>query len=128
MAIQATNEKELTEAINNGSSEIEIEGDLANKVIRIKATGKVAWAVAIGAIIVAIGIVVLTIFNSKANIPLIAFIEPNSTQIFDTNLAISMIAITIIVSIISLGIALFNKLRFYNIEKTSLTSIKLIKK
>lgn len=33
---------------------IEIEGDLKKKVVRIKATGKVAWVVAFGAITVAV--------------------------------------------------------------------------
>jgi len=48
MAIKT--EKELGEALKNGESTIEIEGDLSKKVIRIKATGKVAWVIAIGAI------------------------------------------------------------------------------
>ncbi|MEZ5534096.1 MAG: hypothetical protein R3F02_00590 [Thiolinea sp.] len=43
-------EKDLGEAINNEQDTIEIEGDLGKKVLRIKATGKVAWAIAIGAI------------------------------------------------------------------------------
>ena len=40
--------------VNNGEDEITIEGDLAKKTIRIKATGKVAWAIAFGAIGVAL--------------------------------------------------------------------------
>lgn len=46
--------KELGEALNNNEAYIEIEGDLANKVMRIKATGKAVWgvcAVALGAAI-----------------------------------------------------------------------------
>lgn len=38
-------EKELAEAIKNNEDTICIEGDLKDKVIRIKATGKVAWGV-----------------------------------------------------------------------------------
>ncbi|WP_275897270.1 hypothetical protein [Helicobacter suis] len=41
MAIQT--EEELARAIKEGRDTIEIEGDLATKTIRIKATGKVAW-------------------------------------------------------------------------------------
>jgi len=48
------NEEDLGEALKNEQDTIEIEGDLKNKVLRIKATGKVAWVVAIGAISVAI--------------------------------------------------------------------------
>ena len=46
------NEKDLSEALKNDKDTIEIEGDLADKVIRIKATGSVAWAIAIGSIAV----------------------------------------------------------------------------
>jgi len=51
------NEKDLGNAINQGEEEIIIEGDLAKKVIRIKATGKTAWIIAIGAVSVALVVV-----------------------------------------------------------------------
>ncbi|MBQ7568836.1 hypothetical protein IJT17_08535 [bacterium] len=50
MAAAVKTEKELGEAIKRQDDEIIIEGDLKNKVIRIRAAGKVAWAIAIGAI------------------------------------------------------------------------------
>lgn len=40
---KATTEKELADAVKSGASTIEIEGDLAKKVIKIRATGPVAW-------------------------------------------------------------------------------------
>ena len=49
-----TTEKELGEALKQEQETIEIEGDLANKTFRIKGVGKVAWAVAFGAIVVAV--------------------------------------------------------------------------
>ena len=48
------NEKDLGQALKEGQETIEIEGSLKDKVIKIKATGKVAWAVAIGAIGIAV--------------------------------------------------------------------------
>ena len=54
-----TTEKELGQALKDEQDTIEIEGDLAKKIIKIKATGAVAWAVAIGAIAVAV-VAVLT--------------------------------------------------------------------
>jgi len=54
-------EKELGEALKNEQSFIEIEGDLAQKVIRIRATGRVAWLVAIGGITIALAGVVVAI-------------------------------------------------------------------
>ena len=44
------NKKDLADAIAAKESTIEIEGNLAKRVIRIKATGPVAWGIAIGAI------------------------------------------------------------------------------
>lgn len=38
-----TTEKELGEALKNRQDTLEIEGDLKTKVLRIKATGRVAW-------------------------------------------------------------------------------------
>ena len=49
-----TTSKELGEALKQDQETIEIEGDLTNKTFRIKAAGKVAWAVAFGAIVVAV--------------------------------------------------------------------------
>ena len=46
--------KELGHVLKNEEETIVIEGDLASEVIRIKAIGKVAWGVAIGAIDIAV--------------------------------------------------------------------------
>ena len=47
---KVTTAEELGRAVQSQSDTIEIEGNLATKVIRIRATGKVAWVVAFGAI------------------------------------------------------------------------------
>lgn len=49
-----TNSQELGRAIKDGQEEIIIEGDLVKKIIRIKATGQVAWVIAFGAVCVAV--------------------------------------------------------------------------
>lgn len=51
--------EELGQAIKNNADTIEIQGDLANKVFKIKATGKVVWAVALGALGVAVACIIL---------------------------------------------------------------------
>lgn len=48
------NEKDLADAIKRNQDAIRITGDLSKKIIRITATGKVAWLIAIGAISVAV--------------------------------------------------------------------------
>lgn len=42
--VTVTNEKELARAMEDKESTIEIVGDLSKKPIKLKATGKVAWA------------------------------------------------------------------------------------
>ena len=54
------NEDDLGDALNKNDDTIEIEGDLAKKVFKIKATGKAAWIIAIAAIGVAVGLAVPT--------------------------------------------------------------------
>lgn len=59
--VKVSNNDDLKDAIKRGESRIEIEGDLAKKVIRLKATGKVAWLIAGGAVGVAVmGLIILT--------------------------------------------------------------------
>lgn len=59
MRCTVTTEKELANAINNDSvSEIEIKGDLKEKVVKIRAKGKVAWAIAVGAITIAVLLII----------------------------------------------------------------------
>lgn len=55
-----TNAQELGKEIKNDPDEIIVEGDLSKHVYRIKATGKVAWVIAFGAVAVAV-IAVLTL-------------------------------------------------------------------
>ena len=61
--------KELGQAIKNEQSTIVIEGDLTQKVIRIKATGKVAWGVAIGAVGIAVYCTLATPAATVASAP-----------------------------------------------------------
>lgn len=62
-------EKELGEAIKNKEDTIYIEGDLKNKVIRIKATGKVAWGVCAASLTVAILSYMATVPTAAVNPP-----------------------------------------------------------
>lgn len=49
-----TSEKELGNALKNHEEEIRVEGDLAAKTFVIHATGKAAWIVASGCLVIAI--------------------------------------------------------------------------
>lgn len=61
--------KELGQAIKAEKETIEIEGDLAAKVIRIKATGKVTWGVAAAALGIGIFAIVHTPHATVATAP-----------------------------------------------------------
>lgn len=57
---KASNNDELNAAMKSGANTNEIEGDLVKKVIRLKATGNVAWAIALGCI----GLAVIALITS----------------------------------------------------------------
>ena len=64
--MKVANTKELGEALKNQVETIEIEGDLAKKVFRIRVTGKVTWPIAIAAVSLAIGCGVATFMSGPA--------------------------------------------------------------
>lgn len=60
MSVNCKDPKELAEAIKNNEDTIYIEGDLKKAVIRIKATGKIAWGVCFAALATAIVAILAT--------------------------------------------------------------------
>ncbi len=105
-------EKELGEALKNDQDTIEIEGDLARKVLKIKATGKVAWAVAIGAIGIA---VVLTVGSGGTASPAAGVVGIGAVSVLGVSAATSAVAIAIAAG----GIGVLNSLRQYKIVSKS---------
>ncbi len=51
--------KEFADAVKNNEENITVEGDLKNGILRIKATGKVAWGVCAGSLAVAITLCIM---------------------------------------------------------------------
>lgn len=107
--------KDLGKAIKNGEEYIEIEGDLKDRVIKIKATGMVAWAVAIGAVGVAITSVYLKVGSGGTA-------APATTAAFFTSAvpATSILGVKTAVSAVAIGVAAggvryLNKLRSYKL-------------
>ncbi|RDU61210.1 hypothetical protein [Helicobacter sp. MIT 14-3879] len=99
-------EKELAQALKNEEDCIEIEGNLARGTFKIKATGKIAWAVYI-------------LFAAAAAII--------ASRRMATPAAEDFIAFAATIAIAGGGIGVLNKLRDYKLEKISDTHIKLIK-
>lgn len=114
-------EKELGEALKNEQDTIEIEGDLKKKVLRIKATGKVAWAVAIGAIGVA---VFIALGSGGTAAPASGFIGIGAVSVLGLSAATSSVAIAIAAG----GVGALNTLRKYKIVSDSGDKLVLSKK
>jgi len=106
-----TTEKELAEAIKNNEDTLEIEGDLIKKVLKIKATGKVAWVVAIGAISVA---VVSILATGGTSAPVSGAMATGAVAV----LGISTTASAISIAVAAGGVGVLNRLREYKIIET----------
>lgn len=123
-----TTEKEFGEALKNDQDTIEIEGDLAKKTIKIKATGKVAWGVCIGCIAIAVAMVVVTIGSGGTATPVtgptaaITLSAAAATWGLPTAITATGIAVA------GGGVGVLNKLRKYRLVKISDTKIILYRK
>lgn len=108
-----TTEKELGEALKRGDSTIVVEFELANKVIRIKATEKGVWALCVGAIGVAAVCGVVTISTAgTATVPS-AFIATPAIATASGVLGMSTTISAIGIAIAGGGVGALNKLRGY---------------
>lgn len=105
-------EKELGEALRSEQDTIEIEGDLKSKVLKIKATGKVAWVVAVGAIGVA---VVVTLGTGGAAAPVSGVVGIGAVSVLGLPTALSAVGIAVAAG----GVRALNSLRKYKIVSIS---------
>ncbi len=106
------NEDDLGRAINGNCDSIEIEGDLVKKVLKIKATGKVAWAVAIGGIGIAVAVFVST---GGTGAPASWIIGGGAVAVLGLPTAISAVSIALAAG----GVGSLNKLRRYKVVEKS---------
>lgn len=100
-------EEELARRIQNDDDYIVIEGDLKNKTIKIKGKGKVAWAVAFGAIAVAI-VAILAMPASAVTGP----VGPAIAGVLSSGVAAGAVAVlgfSTTVSAISMALAVKDK-------------------
>lgn len=114
-----TTEKELAQAIKDEEDMIFIEGDLAKKTIRIKATGKVAWAVAIGAISLAAYSLIVTLGTGGASTPVTATSGVMASGAAVAVLGSGATASAIAIAVAAGGVGVLSKLRSYKIIEES---------
>ena len=110
-SVRVTTAEELGKAIKNNVESIEIEGDLTSKVIRIKATGKVAWAVAIGGIAVSVAAIICAPSTAGASTVAGIIASPVAIGVLGVSATCTAIAIAVATG----GIAGLNMLRKYKI-------------
>jgi len=115
MSTSVHTEKELAQAIKNNSDTIEIHGDLAKKTIKIKAAGNVAWAIAFGAIGVAMASVFLTVGSGGTGAPItagtMAFAAPAATAALGLGTTITVGFLFVAAGSMGAAKLLFGKLR-----------------
>lgn len=113
MGKRVRTEAELGEALKNNEECIEIEGDLARKTFKIRATGKVAWAVCIGAIGIATYSVVATVGTGGASAPVTATTAGLTAATTTTVLGGAVTYSAIAIAVAAGGVGALNKLRKY---------------
>lgn len=128
--MKVTNEKELGKALHEEKDSIEIEGDLAKKVIKIKATGKVAWGVLIGSLAVAVPLIIVTVASAgtatPATAPAILGVMAPTVATIGAEATVSAVSIAAGaaiaaggVSAIPAAVAAMGKLRKYKVTKNN---------
>lgn len=124
-----TDAKDLGRAIKNGQDEIVIEGNLAKKTIKIKATGKVAWAIAIGGITTAViaGIATAGTAGTAAPATLPA-VAAGFSMAAPAVGGISVASSAVNIAIAAGGVGALNKLRKYEIVEKSDNRVVLRRK
>ncbi len=121
--------EELGAKIKQGATEIEIEGDLVKRIIKIKATGRVAWLVAAGAI----GVAVLVVLTAPAapvagggGVHFVAGVAGFAPAVAVLGMPAAMSAVAIAVA--AGGVGALNTLRSYKIVEKSDSRLVLKKK
>jgi hypothetical protein len=117
-------EAELGEAMKSNADTIEIEGDFAKKVIRIRATGAVAWAIALGAI----GVAVYALLAAPATGGTTGLVGVAAAPAAVAILGTSVTAAAISIAVAGGGIGTLTKLRSYKEVSRTKNSLILKKK
>nr|WP_294520106.1 hypothetical protein [uncultured Rhodopila sp.] len=121
--------EELRDAIGRGASTIKIAGRWAGKVIGMKATGPVAWAIVIGTIGVAVVATVLTAASGGASVPGTAPMMGVSAIGGITSLGAEASAATIALAVAGGGVGVLTSLYSgYRIAEKGENRVVLVKK
>ncbi len=106
-------DEELAKAVKDDVDTIEIEGPLGKKTIRIKATGKIAWAVCFAALAIAVASILTAPTTSGTSTVAGVVVAPAVVSILGMPTTLTAISIAVAGG----GIGILNKLRKYDMEK-----------
>lgn len=104
-------EKELAKQVESNNDMIIIEGNLKDKVIRIKAAGKASWIIACGAI----GVAVISALSAPATAGVSTGASFLVAPAAAATLGLSTTSSAILIAIAAGGVGVLNKLRSYSI-------------
>lgn len=122
-----TTEKELAEALKKNPDTIEIEGDLARKVIKIKTTGAVAWGVCVAAVLCCAISATATVASAGTTAPATTIPTTLSLGVAATTWGVPTATTAVSIAIAG-GIRSLDKLRKYKLTKISDEKIRLTKR
>jgi hypothetical protein len=120
MAVVVETGKELGQALKREEDTIEIHGDLARKTIELRATGKVAWAIALAAIGLAVYAALSAPVTGGTSLALEGFAAPAAVGI----LGFEVMYLAIAVAVAAGGVGALASLRHY--KELSRTSNSLV--
>ncbi len=121
---EVSDEKELGKALKENAVEIVITKDeLGRRVTKIKATGNVAWGIAIAAIAVAVIAIISAPATAGASAVISAAAAPAAIAVLGTGATATAIGIAVAAG----GVGALNSLRNYKLEKRDGKTV-LIKK
>lgn len=107
--------EEFVKQLNNKEDYIILEGDRANDVYRIVAAGNVAWAIAIGAIVLGAALVFATASSggtaAPATVPAISAVAPAAVAVVGWSATSTAIAICFAAGGVAAGKAILNAVR-----------------
>lgn len=107
--------EEFVKQLNNKEDYIILEGDRANDVYRIVAAGNVAWAIAIGAIVLGAALIFATASSggtaAPATAPAISALAPAAVAVVGWSATSTAIAICFAAGGVAAGKAILNSVR-----------------
>ena len=110
-----TTNEEFVKALNDKAEYIILEGDRANDIYRIVVAGKIAWAIAIGAIVLGAALVFATASSggtaAPVTIPTMNLVAPAAVSTLGWSATSTAIAICFAAGGVAAGKAILNAVR-----------------